>query len=84
MRVKMIESAEAPRSGKPVNKGMTEVTELVLSLEPGKVAMITPEKDQNIRGLKSRFTRAGNREGRKVSVWDVDGRVYVELVVSQS
>ncbi|NEL70297.1 hypothetical protein G3V86_24650 [Escherichia coli] len=83
MRIKMIEAAEAPRSGKPANKGLTEVTELIMTLEAGKVAVITPEKDQSLRGLKSRLTRAGNREGRKVNVWEVEGRIYCELAETE-
>ena len=80
MKVKMIDATEAPDAKPPLNKMRQEVAELVMSLEPGKVAVITPEKDQSLRGLKSSFTRAGNREGKKLKVYDHDGKLYVGLV----
>lgn len=80
MKFKMIDANEAPGLAKPVNKSRQIVTQMINELEPGKVAVITPEKDESIRGLKSTATRAGNREDRKVKAWDVDGRVYVRLV----
>jgi hypothetical protein len=55
------------------------MTRLITELVPGKAAAVTPEKAETVRGLKSTLTRAGNREGRAVRVWDVDGVVYVSL-----
>jgi hypothetical protein len=82
MKYRLIDAADAPSASKPVNKLRQAVTEMVLTLEEGKAAVITPEKDESVRGLKSTITRAGNREGRKVRVWDIDGKVYVRLADS--
>ncbi len=79
MKYRIIDASDAPGASKPVNKLRQAVTELVLSLEDGKAAVITPDREESIRGLKSTITRAGNREGKKVRVWDVDGKVYVRL-----
>lgn len=80
MRVKMIDATEAPGAKPSVNRMRDQVTDIVRNLEAGKVAQITPDKDQSLRGLKSSFTRAGAREGVKLRVWDAEGRVYAGLI----
>ena len=57
-----------------------EVTgKLVRDLTPGKVAAVTPEGAETVRGVKSVMTRAGLRNDRPVRCWDADGVVYVAL-----
>lgn len=79
MRYKLIDAAEAPTAKPSINRMRDQVTEIVRTLETQKVAMVTPDKDQSLRGLKSSFTRAGTREGIRLRVWDSEGKVYVGL-----
>ncbi len=81
MKYSLIDRSKAPdpKSAGP-NKNVDLFNELVNALVPGKAARIELSGKETARGVKASITRAGTRMGRKVRSWDVDGKVYAELV----
>ena len=79
MKVRTINAADIPSAKPPVNKLREEIAAIVRGLEPGKAVAVTLENDETIKGMKSRFSRAGKSEGRNIRVFDSDGRVYIML-----
>jgi hypothetical protein len=79
---KIVDAAEAP--AKPVKSGSKSAgyfREIILQLEPGKVAVIEPEEAQSPRGIKVSVGRVASSMGTKVTSWSIgdDPTVYVEL-----
>lgn len=81
MKFSLIDRSKAPdpKTGS-TNKNVDIFNDLVTSLVPGKVARVELTGKETPRGVKASITRAGKRMGKNVRSWDVDGKVYAELV----
>ena len=80
MKYAMIDRGKAPAPKAKPTSTTALFDELVASLAPGKAARVEPTGKETPRGLKASITRAAKRAGRTVRSWDVDGKVYAELV----
>lgn len=79
MAIKLIDPDKAPPA--PPRTGASrsqEFIELVESLPENKVAEITPEEGQSIRGIKVSIGRIANKREIKVRTWDANDKVYVK------
>ena len=63
----------------PTTKRMRVSHEIISSLKPGKVAVIQLGPSDTMKGTKASLTRAANRFGLAIDLWDRDGVVYVKL-----
>ena len=79
MHVTYINEKDAPPAPAKTTKGMDESAAILAQLGKGKVAAITPDDGQTMRGLKASMSRAANRQGTKITAWDVDGTLYIKL-----
>jgi hypothetical protein len=79
VKYRFIDLANAPVPAKRSSEQRTIATEIVLALEPGKVAVVAPDRPEGMRSLKVYLTQAAKRKGRAVKTWDADGQVYVAL-----
>ena len=81
MKYSLIDRSKAPdpRTAGP-NKNVDVFNDLVNALVPGKAARIELSGKETPRGVKASITRAATRMGKKVRSWDVDGKVYAEVV----
>ncbi len=81
MKPSLIDRATAPEP-KTANANTTArlFDELVHSLTPGKATRVEPTGKETPRGLTASITRAAKRTGKTVRSWDVEGKVYTELV----
>ena len=77
MKYEIINEKDAPAAPAPMTKGMRESSAILDQLKKGSVAAITPDDGQTVRGIKASMSRAAKRQGLKVSVYEVDGVVYV-------
>ncbi len=81
MKFSLIDRSKAPDpKSASTNKNADVFNELVTSLVPGKVARVELTGKETPRGVKASITRAGKRMSKTVRSWDVDGKVYAELV----
>ena len=81
MKFSLIDRGKAPTpKTSTANKNAQLFDELVGALVRGKVARIDLSGKETPRGVKASITRAARRAGRGVRSWDVDGKVYAELV----
>ncbi len=81
VKFSLIDRSKAPDpKSASANKNADVFNELVTSLVPGKVARVELTGKETPRGVKASITRAGKRMGKTVRSWDVDGKVYAELV----
>ena len=81
MKYSLIDRGKAPDpKTATANKSAELYNELVASLVPGKAARVELSGKETPRGVKASITRAAKRAGRTVRSWDVDGKVYAELV----
>jgi hypothetical protein len=81
MKVTIINEQDAPTIPKASSKAARESLAVINRLEPGKVAKITPDEGQSIRGIKTSLTRVGSKNGRPVITWDDGSHVYAKLAV---
>lgn len=83
MPYRIVDASEAPMPPKkvPVSKSVKYFRELIENLEPGKVAIVTPDESQSQRGIKISVGRIATGMGKKVTSWSLDGdeNVYVTL-----
>ncbi len=88
MPYKYVEADKAP--AKPVkyqaSKSSEYFREIILGLELGKVAAITPDENQSQRGIKISVGRAASSLDKKVTSWSIEGDpdVYVALNNNQA
>ena len=81
MKYSLIDRNKAPDPKTAgTNKNVDVFNELVNALVPGKAARIELSGKETPRGVKASITRAATRMGKKVRSWDVDGKVYAEVV----
>ncbi len=81
MKFSLIDRSKAPEpKSATANKNVDIFNELVTSLVPGKAARVELTGKETPRGVKASITRAARRMGKPVRSWDVDGKVYAELV----
>ena len=83
MKFSLIDRNRAPDPKTKLTTNAGVFDELVNSLAPGKAARVEPTGKESPRGIKASITRAAKRNGRPVRSWDVDGKVYAELVEGQ-
>ena len=87
MPFKIVNAKDAP--AKPIkkqpNKSADYFREIILGLEQGKVAVVTPDETQSQRGIKVSVGRIASGMGIKVTSYSVDGdeNVYVSLDETQ-
>lgn len=79
MQVTYINEKDAPPAPGKMTKGMEESSAILAQLGKGKVAAVTPDGDQTMRGLKASMSRAAKRQGTKITAWDVEGTLYIKL-----
>ena len=77
MNYEIINEKDAPAARAPMTKGMRESVAILDRLKKGSVAAITPDEGQSTRGIKASMSRAAKRQGVRLTVYDVDGLVYV-------
>lgn len=83
MPYKIVDASKAP--AKPVKNSASKSAEysreIILNLEPGKVAVVEPDDGQSQRGIKVSIGRVSSRMNRKVTSYSVDGdpNVYISL-----
>ena len=80
MKYSLIDRGKAPEPKAKPASAAALYDELVASLVPGKAVRVELSGKEMPRGVKASITRAAKRRGRRVRSWDVDGRVYAELV----
>ena len=80
MKFSLIDRNKAPEPKAKAAGKTGQFDEVVNSLVPGKAARIEPQGKETPRGIKASITRAAKRHGKTVRSWDVDGKVYAELV----
>ncbi len=81
VKFSLIDRSKAPDpKSASTNRNVDVFNELVTSLVPGKVARVELTGKETPRGVKASITRAGKRMGKTVRSWDVNGKVYAELV----
>ena len=81
MKYSLIDRSKAPDPKTAgTNKNVDLFNELVTALMPGKAARVELSGKETPRGVKASISRAATRMGKKVRSWDVDGKVYAELV----
>lgn len=79
MAYEFIDPKDAPPAPpKPGSGRAQEFIELIESLPKNKVAKITPESDQSIRGIKVSVGRIANKRDIKIRSWDDQEFVYVK------
>ncbi len=79
MRYEIIDEKDAPKPPKAVSKSAREVLELINSLKPGKVARVSPQEGQTVRGVKTSISRVASNNQKKIEVWSIDETVYIKL-----
>lgn len=85
MKYRLVDRAKAPEPKRATtNKHVDQFNALVASLVPGKAARVEPTGKETPRGLKASITRAAKRLDRHVRTWDVEGKVYAELVGAEA
>ena len=80
VKYSLIDRNKAPEPKTKAVGTTGQFDELVASLVPGKAARVEPQGKETPRGIKVSISRAAKRAGRRVRSWDVDGKVYAELV----
>ena len=80
MKYSLIDRSKAPAPKAKPAATAALFDELVNSLTPGMAARVELSSKETPRGVKASITRAAKRAGPRVRSWDVDGRVYAELV----
>jgi hypothetical protein len=78
--VEIVDAKDAPPPPRPMTKTAQESLAILNQLSKGKVARVTPDEGQTIRGLKASLGRFAKNQGIKAETWDVDGVLYVRLV----
>ena len=68
-----------PRQADKLTERMAEYHSLVAGVKKGQVGRLVPGKGETARGVALRVSRAGNRVGKSVDAWVVDGQVYFKL-----
>ncbi len=79
MAVKYLDPDKAPAP--PPKQGPSRADyfrQLLTDLPDDKVAEVTPEADQSIRGMKVSIGRVASGMGWSVRTWDADGKVYIQ------
>jgi hypothetical protein len=79
MAIKLIDPDKAPTP--PAHKGAGKAQafiELIESLPADKVAEITPEDGQTVRGIKVSIGRIASARKIEIQSWDSEGKVYLK------
>lgn len=79
MNYELIDERDAPKPPKALSKSARAALEVIKSLKPGKVARVTPQDNQSVRGIKTSLSRVATNNEKKVEVWSIDEVVYIKL-----
>lgn len=79
MELELIKPSDAPAFKKATSRTGKQSEDLVAALVPGMVGKVTLPKNISVRGAKVSLTRAAQRLGKQITLWDADGVVFMRL-----
>jgi len=76
-QVEYIAEKDAPAPPKPLSKSAAETLRIIQSIPEGKVAKVTPDEGQTLRGLKTSFSRVASSRNVKIQTWSLEGDNFI-------
>jgi len=83
LSVRKLAEVPAPNRVSKAALGQQRLYERFIAEATGSVGELVLDSDESVRSVKTRLRRASTRIGRKLEIWDVNGKVYFQSEASR-
>ena len=84
LSVRKLAEVPAPIRTSKVIQEQQKLYEGFIAQATGSVGELALDADESVRSVKTRLRRAATRIGRKLDIWDSDGKVYFQAEASRT